>query len=1038
MNIGTSGHVDHGKCARFSEYVLLNGQPMTGYEIEQLVTKTGKLVASVDGGQFYTFDDNNVVAIDETFNPVNTKAVFYKERYIGPLVNIKTRTGRTLSVTPSHPLLINRKGLLLWMPAGKLEEGDHIAILSFVPLPEDASFQEPIDAMREKYTVVTWNDYQQLRLATSDFDSFETIDAKQIDQLRILAGLSLTEFCKEAKMDPSTYHRLVRGERPLDRWRQRIITTLASKKMFHPSPDQFLIYQDRGHGYPIRTLKQLDMDEDLVKWLAFVWSEGSSGPDFIAVTQTVQRDMLEEWCSITRHKMGAEHAAYPSGTCSIHNKPLVDYLRLKFNFNPGNKFESPIASWVCKLPRNLKATFLRWFLTLDGEFDSHSGQIGVSQANGKNIVVLSYLLHSFGIVPTFGKKTQRLKIGMRDYARLTISGRRNLQIFAEEIGFEDQRIQARLDQYLASISKRSKETNMSIPVDIDSLRRLFKRSGLMREGFTDRGLPFMKKAPWYKAYEMGVRSNRISRSKLLLVIKSIEEQVARIEESNRLLTASGEKLEPHLSLIGLTLATTSKELGYSRKKLMRILRNGSTPELNSVLELVRARTREILQMVKSSLVQLRRLAATPLEFDRIIEIEQEDYDGLVFDLSVPGHRNFIGGTSAIVCHNTSLVEAITGIWASAHSEELRRGITIKVGYADAAFYKCPEQNAPSCYSTSPRCPIDGKATKLLRAVSFVDAPGHESLMTNMLAGAFLMDGALLVIAANEPVPRPQTREHLLALEMLGTKKLVIVQNKIDLVSEEEAQKNYEAIGKFVDKSIAEKAPIIPVSAQQKINIDAVIEAIEDVIPTPKRDPNAEALMYVVRSFDVNKPGTDVSGLSGGVLGGSLIRGVLRTGDEIEMRPGMPDERSGKYVPVNTRVESLGTGAGITEKVGPGGLVAVGTPLDPAFTKSDQMVGSVIGKPGTLPPVWEHVTLDYGLFDTVVGTAEQVKVERIRPGEPLRLNLGTASSLANATSVRDRAVELELKKPVCIEPGARAAISRKIAERWRLIGSGTLK
>ena len=397
------------------------------------------------------------------------------------------------------------------------------------------------------------------------------------------------------------------------------------------------------------------------------------------------------------------------------------------------------------------------------------------------------------------------------------------------------------------------------------------------------------------------------------------------------------------------------------------------------------------------------------------------------------------GTAGHVDHGkSSLTQAITGVWTSAHSEELKRGITIKVGYADAAFYRCTQNHGMGSYSTSPICPIDGKKTTLLRAVSFVDAPGHESLMTNMLAGAFLMDGAILVIAANEPVPKPQTREHLQALQMLGMNKIVIAQNKIDLVTDQEATKNYELIQKFVKGTVAADAPIIPISAQQKLNIDALIEAIEQVIPTPKRDAKVDPLMYVVRSFDVNRPGADVQGLAGGVLGGSLTRGALSVGEEVELRPGMVDERSGKFVPVVTKVTSLQTGAGPTEKVGPGGLVAVGTHLDPTFVKGDQMVGSVIGKPGTLPETLEHVTLDVRLLETAVGVAELVKVEKVKLSETLRLNLGTASTLAVATSVRGDTVELDLKKPVAIEMGMRAAISRRIAERWRLIGSGVLK
>jgi translation initiation factor 2 subunit 3 len=397
------------------------------------------------------------------------------------------------------------------------------------------------------------------------------------------------------------------------------------------------------------------------------------------------------------------------------------------------------------------------------------------------------------------------------------------------------------------------------------------------------------------------------------------------------------------------------------------------------------------------------------------------------------------GTAGHVDHGkTTLTQAITGIWASAHSEELKRGITIKVGYADAAFYKCATDHGVGSYSTSEKCPICGRKTAFLRAVSFVDCPGHESLMTNMLAGAFLMDGALLVIAANEPVPKPQTREHLQALQMLGMKRIVIAQNKVDLVTDAEAKKNEAQIAKFVQGTVAESAPIIPISAQQKLNIDALIEALEEVIPTPERDAGANPLMYVVRSFDVNRPGAEIAGLAGGVLGGSLTRGELKVGEEVELKPGMVDERSGKYVPIITRISSLQTGAGSAERVGPGGLVAVGTHLDPTYTKGDQMVGSVIGKPGTLPETLEHVTLEVTLLETAVGATELVKVDKVKLSETLRLNLGTASTLAVATSVRGNLVEVDLKKPVAVETGMRAAISRRIAERWRLIGSGVLK
>lgn len=394
------------------------------------------------------------------------------------------------------------------------------------------------------------------------------------------------------------------------------------------------------------------------------------------------------------------------------------------------------------------------------------------------------------------------------------------------------------------------------------------------------------------------------------------------------------------------------------------------------------------------------------------------------------------GTAGHVDHGkTTLVEAITGVWTSAHSEELKRGITIRVGYADAAFYKCPSCEPPSGYSTSPKCTNCGGESELQRVVSFVDSPGHESLMANMLSGTAVMDGAVLVVAANENVPKPQTREHFLALQILGIKHVVIAQNKADLVSYEDATDNYKQIKGFVKGSGSEKSPIIPVSAQHRLNIDALIHAFEESIPTPERDRNADPVMHVLRSFDVNKPGTSVEKIKGGVLGGALVQGEFKVGDEIEIRPGIFDDRKERYEPIVTQIASLGTGAGMVDAIRPGGLVAIGTKLDPSYVKSDSLIGSIIGRPGTLPEERAGVTVDTQLFDTAVGTPELVKVDPIKTNEPLRLNIGTAAMLATVKSVRDGKVELNFRRPICVLEHSRIAISRKIADRWRLIGAG---
>jgi len=388
---------------------------------------------------------------------------------------------------------------------------------------------------------------------------------------------------------------------------------------------------------------------------------------------------------------------------------------------------------------------------------------------------------------------------------------------------------------------------------------------------------------------------------------------------------------------------------------------------------------------------------------------------------------------------TTLVQALTGVWASRHSEELRRGITIKLGYADAPIYKCPGCPPPQCYSTELKCKGCKTEGEFVRAVSFVDAPGHEALMATMLSGAAVMDGALLVVAADETCPQPQTREHLAAIQIVNVKNLVIVQNKIDLVDEKRAWESYEEIKKFTEGSIAENAPIIPVSAQHKVNIDVLIQAIEEHIPTPRRDPTKPARLSVLRSFDVNKPGTPVEKLAGGVLGGTILQGVFKVDDEVEIRPGVRAEKSGKvfYEPLFTETVSLQAGGKTVEEARPGGLVGMGTLLDPSLTKADGLTGNIAGKPDTMPPSLTELTMEIHLFPRAVGTKELMEIETVHTGESLLLDVGTSITAGTVVSVKGETATLKLSRPISAEEGSRAAISRKIAGRWRLIGYGIL-
>jgi translation initiation factor 2 subunit 3 len=386
---------------------------------------------------------------------------------------------------------------------------------------------------------------------------------------------------------------------------------------------------------------------------------------------------------------------------------------------------------------------------------------------------------------------------------------------------------------------------------------------------------------------------------------------------------------------------------------------------------------------------------------------------------------------------TTITQRLSGKWTDTHSEEIKKGITIRLGYANTSFYK--HKNKDGAFYSVKETEGDSKG-EFLRAVSFVDAPGHETLMATMLSGSSIMDAALLLVAADEQCPQPQTREHLMALEIAGIKNIIVVQNKIDLVSEEDALNNYKQIKDFVKGSIAQDAPVVPISAIKDVNIDLLIQTIEENFKTPKRDSKKDPLMFTARTFDINKPGSSIAKLTGGVLGGALRQGILKIGDKIEIRPGRRVEKDGKtfWEPVLTSIKKIMSGSDSLDQAHPGGSIALLTGLDPFLVKSDSLSGNVIGHPGKLPEIHYELKLKPSLLDRVVGSDKELKVDPIKKGETLLLNVNSTATVGIVTELKKKFFLVKLKLPVCASNEDRVTISRLVGHRFRLIGFGILE
>ncbi len=381
---------------------------------------------------------------------------------------------------------------------------------------------------------------------------------------------------------------------------------------------------------------------------------------------------------------------------------------------------------------------------------------------------------------------------------------------------------------------------------------------------------------------------------------------------------------------------------------------------------------------------------------------------------------------------TSLTQALTGKWTDTHSEEIKRGITIRLGYADVVFYYCEKCRV---YTNTSKCKICFADATPKRAVSFIDAPGHETLMATVLSGASLMDGALLLISADEKCPQPQTAEHLKALDIVGIRRIIIVQNKVDLVTEQQSLEHYKQIKNFVKGTVAENAPIIPVSAINGANIDVLIEAIENIMTTPERDISKKPRFYVARSFDINKPGTAIDELKGSVIGGSVTHGLFKSGEDLEIRPGAKINE--KWAPLTTKViEMIKSGQRVKE-IGPGGLAAMQTDLDPSLARGDGLVGSVVGVKGHMPETLEEMKLDVKLFDHVIGVTGNQKINPIKTGDVLMLTVAIAKTVGTVVSASKNTAHMKLKIPVCADKGEKTAISMQVGGRWHLVGYGII-
>jgi len=338
--------------------------------------------------------------------------------------------------------------------------------------------------------------------------------------------------------------------------------------------------------------------------------------------------------------------------------------------------------------------------------------------------------------------------------------------------------------------------------------------------------------------------------------------------------------------------------------------------------------------------------------------------------SMESTKHVIVGTAGHIDHGKStLVEALTGTNPDRLEEEKRRGITIDLGFAF----------------------LDLEGARL----GFVDVPGHERFVRNMLAGVGGIDLVLLVIAADESI-KPQTREHFDICRMLGIPRGIIAITKSDLVDADVLGLARLEIEEFVRGSFLEAAPIVPVSARTGAGLDMLKqELLRSAQSVPERDVTRHFRLPIDRSFAMKGFGT--------VVTGTLVSGAVKVEDEVELYP--PRSR--------VRVRGLHSGGKSVTRAVAGQRTAVNLA---GIEREEIERGMVLAPPGIFEPARR---LDARV--TLLGSARPLR-SRAR----VHFHQGTAEAIAEMVLLDRNELapgasafaQLRLEKPVLLLPGDR--------------------
>jgi len=391
----------------------------------------------------------------------------------------------------------------------------------------------------------------------------------------------------------------------------------------------------------------------------------------------------------------------------------------------------------------------------------------------------------------------------------------------------------------------------------------------------------------------------------------------------------------------------------------------------------------------------------------------------------------VGVIGSVSDGKTTITEKLTDVKTQKHSSETKNNITIKLGYANVKIYKCNTCSPPSCYQPfassvyDANCKLCNEKMILVKHISIVDSPGHNTLMTTMLNGTSIMDTSILVEAINnKPMPASQTEEHIIASNIVGLHNTLICINKMDLVAQNNAKNIINGFKQYlIDKNYDRfiNSPIIPIIANHNINIDIICHYLAN-IEQPIRDMGVTDIkLIIVRSFNVNKPDVSIKELKGGVIGGTILKGKLKLNDKIILYPGIIEKNNENdskndsknenkhkwtYMPIKSTIISIHSENNSLQYAIPGGLLGVQLTIDPSLTAKDALIGNILTY---------QDNNNYKIYESIDVTIELNTNISLQKNDAIIINSNAATTNANVVSIKGKKARLRLiDKPLCVD------------------------